>query len=147
MTEAGHRIEIDPARAFMHLTLWGEWANAHSDDLAVDHAKAIHDMKSAGVRHGDFLTLVDIREKLLHERVLVVEFQKSFAANSPSRRTAIIVAPHRPTSMAAEIAPPGRVRIVYSEAEAMAWLFEADRDMLSGDFESQRDRVGVGKDL
>lgn len=124
MTDTGHRIEIDPAREFMRLTLWGEWANAQSDELAVDHAKAVHDMKAAGARHGHFLTLVDIREKRLHERVLVVEFRKSFAANSPSRRTAIIVAPHVPASMADEIAPPGRVLIAYSEEEAMAWLFE-----------------------
>lgn len=121
---SGHRIEIDPIREFMHLTLWGEWTNAQSDDLAVDHAKAVHDMKAAGARHGHFLTLVDIRKKRLHPRVVIAEFQSSFAANSPSRRTAILVTPDLPSSMAAEIAPPGRVLVAYSEDDALAWLFE-----------------------
>ncbi|MGC5799525.1 hypothetical protein [Sphingomonas sp. NFX23] len=124
MHPAGHRIEIDPDREFMRVTLWGDWANAQTDGLAVDHAKAVLQMKARGARHGHFLTLVDMREKLLTEAVTVAEFRKSFEANSPSRRTAIIVSPPLPTSMAERIAPPGRVLITYTEEEALAWLFD-----------------------
>lgn len=123
MSAAGHRIEIDPNRQFMRVTLWGNWANAQTDGLTVDHAKAIIQMKASGVKHGEFLTLVDMRDKLLSEEVTVAEFRKSFEANSPSRRTAIIVSPALPTSMAERIAPLGRVLVTYSEEEAMAWLF------------------------
>ena len=119
----GHRIEIDPSREFMRLTLWGDWANAQNDQLGIDHAKAVQDMKTAGARHGRFLTLVDIREKRLREREVVAEFRRSIATNSPSRRIAIIVARDLPTSMAAEMAEPGHVLIAYSEDAAMAWLF------------------------
>lgn len=101
MHPAGHRIEIDPDREFMRVTLWGDWANAQTDNLSVDHAKAVSQMKAGGARHGHFLTLVDMREKHLTEAVTVAEFRKSFEANSPSRRTAIIVSPPLPTSMAA----------------------------------------------
>jgi len=124
MHPAGHRIEIDPDREFMRVTLWGDWANAQTDNLSVDHAKAVSQMKAGGARHGYFLTLVDMREKLLTEAVTVAEFRKSFEANSPSRRTAIIVSPRLPTSMAERIAPPGRVLIAYTEEEALAWLFD-----------------------
>jgi hypothetical protein len=124
MHPAGHRIEIYPEQTFMRLTLWGDWANAQTDGLAVDHAKAVLEMKAAGVPHGHFLTLVDMRQKLLTEEVTVAEFKKSFEANSPSRRTAIIVSPPLPTSMAERIAPPGRVLIAYTEEEALSWLFQ-----------------------
>lgn len=124
MHSAGHRIETYPDREFMRVTLWGDWANAQTDGLSVDHAKAISQMKAGGARHGHFLTLVDMREKLLTEAVTVAEFRKSFEANSPSRRTAIIVSPPLPTSMAERIAPPGRVLITYTEEEALAWLLE-----------------------
>lgn len=124
MVSAGHRIEIDPDREFMRVTLWGDWANAQTDNLSVDHAKAVSQMKAGGARHGHFLTLVDMREKLLTEAVTVAEFRKSFEANSPSCRTAIIVSPPLPTSMAERIAPPGRVLITYTEEDAMAWLLE-----------------------
>jgi len=124
MHPAGHRIEIDPDREFMRVTLWGDWANAQTDNLSVDHAKAVSQMKAGGARHGYFLTLVDMREKLLTEAVTVAEFRKSFEANSPSRRTAIIVSPRLPTSMAERIAPAGRVLIAYTEEEALAWLFD-----------------------
>ena len=120
---SGHRIEIDPSREFMRLTLWGDWANAQNDQLGVDHAKAVQDMKAAGARHGRFLTLVDIREKRLREPEIIAEFRRSIATNSPSRRVAIIVTPHLPTSMASAMAAPGHVLIAYSEDEAMAWLF------------------------
>lgn len=120
---SGHRIEIDPSREFMRLTLWGDWANAQNDQLGVDHAKAVQDMKAAGARHGRFLTLVDIREKRLREPEIIAEFRRSIATNSPSRRIAIIVTPHLPTSMASAMAAPGHVLIAYSEDEAMAWLF------------------------
>lgn len=124
MRPAGHRIDIDPDREFMRVTLWGDWANVHTDGLSVAHAKAVLAMKVAGARHGHFLTLVDMREKTLTEEVTVAEFRKSFEANSPSRRTAIIVSPELPTSMADRIAPPGRVLITYAEGDALAWLFE-----------------------
>ncbi len=119
----GHRIETDPSREFMRLTLWGDWANAQNDQLGIDHAKAVQDMKAAGARHGRFRTLVDIREKRLREQEVIAEFRRSIATNSPSRRIAIIVTPDLPTSMAHEMAAPGHVVIVYSEDEAMAWLF------------------------
>jgi hypothetical protein len=124
MHPAGHRIEIDPDREFMRVTLWGDWANAQTDGLSVDHAKAVLQMKAGGARHGHFLTLVDMREKRLTEAVTVAEFRKSFEANSPSRRTAIIVSPPLPTSMAERIATPGRVLITYTEEDALAWLLD-----------------------
>jgi hypothetical protein len=125
MSSAGHRIEIDPVRGFMHVTLWGDWANADTDGLSVDHAKATHAMKVAGVEHGNFLTLVDMRDKRLDEQTTIVEFRKSFEAGSPSRRTAIVVSPDLPTTMAEKIAPPGRVLIAYTLEDAYAWLFAA----------------------
>ena len=124
MDSAGHRIEIDPDHEFMRVTLWGDWANAQTDNLSVDHAKAVLQMKAGGARHGHFLTLVDMREKHLTEAVTVAEFRKSFDAKSPSRRTAIIVSPPLPTSMAERIAPPGRVLITFTEEDALAWLLE-----------------------
>ncbi len=42
-------------------------------------------MKVAGAWHGQFLRLVDMREKTLTEEVMIAEFKKSFEANSPSR--------------------------------------------------------------
>jgi len=119
---AGHCIEIFPNREFMKITLWGEWANAQSDGLVVDHAKAVAQMKAAGARHGFFLTLVDMREKRLSEEVTVIEFRRSFAANTPSMRTAIIVPRSMSTSIAERIAPASRLLITYTENEAMAWL-------------------------
>ena len=92
MRPAGHRIDIDPDRELMRVTLWGDWAN--------------------------------MREKTLTEEMTIAEFKKSFEADSPSRRTAIIVSPELPTSMAERIAPPGRVLITYTEDDALAWLFE-----------------------
>lgn len=62
---SGFRIVIDPARQFVHVVLWGEWRNAKTDNLVVAHAKAVAAMKKAGARHGEFLTLVDMREKLM----------------------------------------------------------------------------------
>lgn len=123
-TAAGHHIEIDPAREFMRVTLWGDWANAQTDGLSVNHAKAVQAMKLQGARHGHFLTLVDMRSKRLSEDNTIIEFRRSFDAGSPSRRTAIIVPPHLPRSMADKIASPGRVLIAYTEDEALAWLFD-----------------------
>lgn len=125
MSTAGHRIEIDPSRELMHVTLWGNWANSDTDGLSVDHAKATHAMKVAGVEHGRFLTLVDMRDKRLDEQTTIIEFRKSFDAGSPSRRTAIVVSPDLPITMAEKIAPPGRVLIVYTLKEAYEWLFAA----------------------
>lgn len=124
MRPAGHRIDIDSDREFMRVTLWGDWSNSHTDGLAVDHAKAVLAMKVAGARHGYFLTLVDMRDKTLTEELTIAEFRKSFEANSPSRRTAIIVSPLLPASMAERIAPPGRVLVTYTEEDAIDWLFE-----------------------
>ena len=79
-------------------------------------------MKAAGARHGFFLTLVDMREKRLSEEVTVIEFRRSFAANTPSMRTATIVPRSMSTSIAERIAPASRLLITYTENEAMAWL-------------------------
>lgn len=69
----------------MRVTLSGDWANVHTDGLSVDHAKAVLAMKVAGAWHGQFLTLVDMREKTLTEEVTIAELKKSFEANSLSR--------------------------------------------------------------
>ena len=121
MDQPTYTIEPYAKTGFLRLTLTGHWNVDIATRFAADVDTTLRQMLEQGVKHGELLTLIDMRRKHILPQNVAAEFAKMVRPGSPSRRIAMLVsgALHR---LQAQRLSDARRKSFDDEAEALAWL-------------------------
>lgn len=119
-----YRIEVDPVRRFVRLTLYGFWDDdtlrRYEEDLRrLTRAAAKAPASDRGAR-----VLIDMRDHTLLSQDRASRLQRELTVPHPNDRTAILVAAVGMLKMQAErVAQLRQPRFFISEEDALGWLF------------------------
>jgi hypothetical protein len=91
--------------------------------FVADLERTIRGMIGAGARYGQFLTIVDMREKNILPQQAAAEFAKIVRPDSPSRKIALVVSGTLHRLQAKRLSTQEKHRIFDREDEALEWLW------------------------
>lgn len=124
MTEPGFEVITDAGVKLLHLRLWGFWDDATFDAFEQALDKGLADLAAAGVRKGEILSLVDVRDSAVQSREIAARGQERMQRTGEwFRRGAVLVAGAL-QKMQTNRAAPADHRQFQSMTEAKAWLLD-----------------------
>ena len=125
MSDGRYKFETDPVRNFLRVELAGTWDQPLTTVFVADLERTIRGMIGAGARYGQFLTIVDMREKNILPQQAAAEFAKIVRPDSPSRKIALVVSGTLHRLQAKRLSTQEKHRIFDREDEALEWLWAA----------------------
>ncbi len=123
MSDGRYKFETDPVRNFLRVELAGTWDQPLTTVFVADLERTIRGMIGAGARYGQFLTIVDMREKNILPQQAAAEFAKIVRPDSPSRKIALVVSGTLHRLQAKRLSTQEKHRIFDREDEALEWLW------------------------
>jgi hypothetical protein len=123
VSDGRYKFETDPVRNFLRVELAGTWDQPLTTVFVADLERTIRGMIGAGARYGQFLTIVDMREKNILPQQAAAEFAKIVRPDSPSRKIALVVSGTLHRLQAKRLSTQEKHRIFDREDEALEWLW------------------------